>query len=160
MVDRCDGKYKYSHRLPKLTDRRQIWDLFEGGGFFGRWWMDASTINCILPRWSLSWDRPQRPSSSAVKYANGTGTLKVGVFEISFLASPHQDPSLTSVGRWIAATPLPNQTLESRETRLAGKDKELLLQFTRKILRWLPEERPTAEELLEDEFLTQDEDAL
>ncbi len=38
-------------------------------------------------------------------------------------------------GRWIAATPLPSQTLETRDTRLEGKDKELLLQLARKILR-------------------------
>ncbi|KEZ39044.1 hypothetical protein SAPIO_CDS10422 [Scedosporium apiospermum] len=58
-------------------------------------------------------------------------------------------------GNWIAATPIPDQTLESREIRLEGKDKELLLTFVRKILRWLPEERPSAEGIFEHEFLTQ-----
>ncbi|RTE81737.1 hypothetical protein BHE90_003733 [Fusarium euwallaceae] len=59
-------------------------------------------------------------------------------------------------GNWIAATPIPDQTLESRETRLEGKDKKLLLDLVRKILRWLPEERPCAEALIEeDEFLNQ-----
>ncbi|KIX91893.1 uncharacterized protein Z520_12398 [Fonsecaea multimorphosa CBS 102226] len=60
-----------------------------------------------------------------------------------------------SEGNWIAATPIPDQTLESRETRLEGKDKELLLALARKIFRWLPEERPSAQDLYEDEFLTQ-----
>lgn len=58
-------------------------------------------------------------------------------------------------GKWIAATLIPDQTLETRETRLKGKDKELLLILARKILRWLPEERPSAEDLYDDEFLTQ-----
>ncbi|KAI8722690.1 Protein kinase domain-containing protein [Fusarium sp. LHS14.1] len=59
-------------------------------------------------------------------------------------------------GNWIAATPIPDQTLESRETRLEGVEKKLLLAFVRKILRWLPEERPRAETLIEeDEFLNQ-----
>lgn len=58
-------------------------------------------------------------------------------------------------GNWIAATPIPEQTLEGREKRLEGKDKALLLDLVRKILRWDPEERPSAEELFEDEFLTQ-----
>ncbi|RSL92054.1 hypothetical protein CEP52_014062 [Fusarium oligoseptatum] len=59
-------------------------------------------------------------------------------------------------GNWIAATPIPDQTLESRETRLEGKDKKVLLDLVRKILRWLPEERPCAEALIEeDEFLNQ-----
>ncbi|MCJ1255267.1 hypothetical protein MMC24_003083 [Lignoscripta atroalba] len=60
-----------------------------------------------------------------------------------------------SAGNWIAATPIPDQTLEMREKRLVGKDKELLLALARKILRWLPEERPSAEDLFEDEFLNQ-----
>ena len=64
--------------------------------------------------------------------------------------------SLMSKGNWIAATPIPDQTLESRETRLQGSDKKLLLVLVRKILRWLPDERPCAEELIEeDEFLNQ-----
>lgn len=60
-----------------------------------------------------------------------------------------------SEGVWIAATAIPSQTLESREIRLKGQDRELLLALVRKILRWLPEERPSAEELYEDDFLCQ-----
>ncbi|KAF2762278.1 protein kinase [Pseudovirgaria hyperparasitica] len=58
-------------------------------------------------------------------------------------------------GDWIAQTPIPDQTLESRETRLEGEDRELLLALARKVLRWLPEERPSAEDLYGDGFLTQ-----
>lgn len=61
----------------------------------------------------------------------------------------------TIAGNWIAATPIPKQSFEEREKRLEGKDKELLLVLVRKILRWDPEERPSAEELFEDEFLIQ-----
>jgi hypothetical protein len=41
--------------------------------------------------------------------------------------------------------------------RLEGRDQEILVAFARKVLRWLPEERPSAGELLaqDDEFLTQ-----
>lgn len=42
-----------------------------------------------------------------------------------------------------------------REKRLKGKDQELLLNLVRKVLRWNPEERPSAQDLFEDEFLTQ-----
>ncbi|KAI6857506.1 protein kinase [Hortaea werneckii] len=58
-------------------------------------------------------------------------------------------------GTWIAATPIPEQTLETREMRLSGEDRDLLLALVRKILRWLPEERPSAEDLYEDEFILQ-----
>ena len=58
-------------------------------------------------------------------------------------------------GNWIANTPIPQQSIETLETRLDRMDKELLLKLLRKILRWLPEERPSAQELFEDEFITQ-----
>ncbi|CAD6457012.1 617cd6ef-ef70-444d-9522-423af90fab05 [Sclerotinia trifoliorum] len=56
-------------------------------------------------------------------------------------------------GNWIAATPIPNQTTEMRVTRLQGRKKDIFLGLVRKMLRWLPEERSTAEELTADEFL-------
>lgn len=58
-------------------------------------------------------------------------------------------------GNWIAPTPIPEQTLETREMRLKGKDRDLLLALIRKILRWLPEERPSAQDLFEDDFIVQ-----
>ncbi|KAI6830091.1 hypothetical protein KC367_g3155 [Hortaea werneckii] len=60
-----------------------------------------------------------------------------------------------SEGNWIAATQIPNQTLETREMRLTGDDRDLLLALVRKILRWLPEERPSAEDLYQDKFVLQ-----
>lgn len=55
-------------------------------------------------------------------------------------------------GNWIASTPIPHQTLETREKRLEGKDQVLLLALVRRVLRWLPEERASAEDLFDDEF--------
>ncbi|EGE01731.1 CMGC/CLK protein kinase [Trichophyton equinum CBS 127.97] len=52
--------------------------------------------------------------------------------------------------------PIPEQSLEMRELRFSGEDRELFLGFLRRVLRWLPEERPTAEELAYDDFLMQE----
>ena len=59
------------------------------------------------------------------------------------------------IGNWVAPTPIPEQSFEMRESSLDGEDKELLLAFVRSMLTWLPEERPTAEELAYDDFLMQ-----
>jgi hypothetical protein len=60
------------------------------------------------------------------------------------------------LGNWIAETPIPNQSLETRNKHFSGEDGELLLEFMRRVIRWLPEERPTAEDLYEDAFIYQD----
>ena len=59
------------------------------------------------------------------------------------------------IGNWKGSIPIPTQSLETREQQFLGEDKELFLNFLRRILRWLPEERPTAEELAYDDFLMQ-----
>ncbi|KAK2865345.1 hypothetical protein FQN49_003671 [Arthroderma sp. PD_2] len=61
-----------------------------------------------------------------------------------------------SQGNWKGSIPIPEQSLETRALQFSGKDKELLLSFLRRVLRWLPEERPTAEELAYDDFLMQE----
>lgn len=59
------------------------------------------------------------------------------------------------IGNWKGSMPVPEQSLEIRERQFSGGDKELFLNFLRRIFRWLPEERPTAEELAYDDFLMQ-----
>lgn len=46
--------------------------------------------------------------------------------------------------------------MESRECQLEGHDKALFLRFIRKALCWVPEERPTAWDLLLDEWMRGD----
>lgn len=49
--------------------------------------------------------------------------------------------------------PLPDISLESLATDIKGEDKEGFLRSLRRILRWLPEERPTTEDLVFDPWL-------
>ncbi|PLB49730.1 protein kinase, variant, partial [Aspergillus steynii IBT 23096] len=58
-------------------------------------------------------------------------------------------------GHWRGHTPIPEQSFEMRARRLSGEDRTLFLQFLRRIFRWRPDERPTAEELAYDDFLMQ-----
>ncbi|EFY97912.1 Protein kinase, ATP binding site [Metarhizium robertsii ARSEF 23] len=58
-------------------------------------------------------------------------------------------------GNWLGSIPIPTTSLEERVTRLEGEDKQLMLSFARRALRWLPEERHTAEELAFDDWLMQ-----
>ncbi|GIK00082.1 hypothetical protein Aspvir_004097 [Aspergillus viridinutans] len=68
--------------------------------------------------------------------------------------SPHSlkywDPS----GQWTAAVEVPHNSLEDSEEYLEGENKKMFMQFVRKMLRWDPEERQSARELLMDPWLT------
>ncbi|PIL35319.1 hypothetical protein GSI_02044 [Ganoderma sinense ZZ0214-1] len=56
-------------------------------------------------------------------------------------------------GNWIGASSLPDDSLEQSEWNLEGEDKDLFLAFMRKMVRWKPEERCSASELLRDAWL-------
>ncbi|RAK96409.1 kinase-like protein [Aspergillus ibericus CBS 121593] len=60
-------------------------------------------------------------------------------------------------GKWNGRVDIPEQSLETRETRLQGDGKVLFLRFLRKALSWVPEDRPTAKELLMDEWVRGDD---
>ncbi|EME83949.1 uncharacterized protein MYCFIDRAFT_162812 [Pseudocercospora fijiensis CIRAD86] len=111
-----------------------IWDLFEGGRLFR-----AIKDNVI---------------DDEVHLAEMVSLM--GPPPKEFLQrSPDCSRYWNSEGRWIAETPIPQQSLETRERRLEGRDKKMLLTLVRKILRWLPEERASAYDVFEDDFILQ-----
>ena len=57
-------------------------------------------------------------------------------------------------GQWRDVIPVPDPTsLEESEENLEGSNKEAFLRFVRKMLQWRPEDRQTASQLLEDDWL-------
>ncbi|KAI9932292.1 hypothetical protein MW887_009804 [Aspergillus wentii] len=60
-----------------------------------------------------------------------------------------------SSGNWIAheEAVVPAVSLDSLEKRLSGTEKEAFIRFISSMLRWLPDERKTAKQLLEDPWL-------
>ena len=111
----------------------QIWDLFEGGRLFRA--VKDGHLNDEL---------------HLAEMVSLLGPPPKQFIERSEKCRQYWDAE----GNWIAATPIPDQTLESRERRLEGTEKEQLLALARKMLRWLPEDRPSPVILLEeDEFL-------
>ena len=63
-------------------------------------------------------------------------------------------PSFNAEGEFIRKDLIPiNVKLEDTILSLEGEDKRLFLDFTKKMLQWLPEDRKTAKELLEDPWL-------
>ena len=58
-------------------------------------------------------------------------------------------------GQWRGGIPVPDRTsLEESEENLEGSDKEAFLRFMRKMIQWRPEDRQTARQLLEDDWLS------
>ncbi|KAL3450420.1 kinase-like domain-containing protein [Aspergillus insuetus] len=58
-------------------------------------------------------------------------------------------------GTWKGSIPIPEQSFEKKARQFSSEDKDLFIAFLRRVFRWLPEERPTAEELAYDDFLMQ-----
>ncbi|GLB19749.1 hypothetical protein AtubIFM61612_009665 [Aspergillus tubingensis] len=56
-------------------------------------------------------------------------------------------------GNWKGAVDIPAISLEKLEGNLQGESQQLFLRFLRKTLRWNPDERQSARELLEDPWL-------
>ncbi|PGH06014.1 hypothetical protein GX51_02605 [Blastomyces parvus] len=56
-------------------------------------------------------------------------------------------------GTWKGVAPISDIYLAKLERRLTGDDKDAFLHFIRRMLRWIPEERPTAEEMVFDPWL-------
>ncbi|KFY90716.1 hypothetical protein V500_05005 [Pseudogymnoascus sp. VKM F-4518 (FW-2643)] len=59
------------------------------------------------------------------------------------------------VSTWIASEDavVPLLSLDSLEKQLSGEEKQLFIRFIRSMLKWLPEERSTAKQLLKDPWL-------
>lgn len=52
--------------------------------------------------------------------------------------------------------PIPEMSLEVAETRLGGQEKELFLNFFKKMLQWKPEDRSDIQDIFMDEWLLAD----
>lgn len=64
-------------------------------------------------------------------------------------------PFANPVGQWRGEIPVPDRTsLEECEENLEGSNKEAFLRFVRKMVQWRPEDRQTANQLLEDDWLS------
>ncbi|PIG82303.1 CMGC protein kinase [Aspergillus arachidicola] len=81
---------------------------------------------------------------------------------VAFLGPPppefRQRSQLSSVfwdnaGKWKGLAPIPDKTLEDLAINIKGEDKEGFLRWLQRALQWNPDDRPTALELLYDEWM-------
>jgi len=66
---------------------------------------------------------------------------------------PSDGTDSSGLGVWRGLVPIPDINLEQLERRLEGADKDGFLQFIRKMLCWVPEDRLTAKEVIFDPWL-------
>ncbi|QPG94139.1 hypothetical protein C2857_004948 [Epichloe festucae Fl1] len=130
-------KADWSYPIDIWNVGAMIWDVFEGGHLFHG--LDPS---------------PEK----------GYYTTRAHLAEIIGLLGPppldllqrgtRSKEFFSEDGQWIADCPIPQgNSLEKAELVLAGKNKEMFLNFVRGMLTWRPEDRKTAKQLLEDPWL-------
>ncbi|AEO62405.1 uncharacterized protein THITE_2106524 [Thermothielavioides terrestris NRRL 8126] len=112
-----------------------VWDMFEGGHLFsGR-------------------DPEHHAYRSRAHLASIIGLLGLPPREL-IARGKRGAEFFSEKGDFKANIPLPPpRSLEQIETNLQGDDKERFLQLMRKMLRWVPEQRCSAKELLQDAWL-------
>jgi len=138
-----------------LTDA-QIWDLFEGRHLFGDIF-DSKGNHDPFKHLALMVALIGPPPIKFVQRSETTQQC----FDHNGSRPPLQSVLASKscadllVGAWIAhaEATVPPISLESLEERLSGSEKELFIHFLRSMLKWLPEERKTARQLLEDPWL-------
>ncbi|ROT40445.1 protein kinase [Sodiomyces alkalinus F11] len=120
--------------------------------------------DCKVDLWAVGvmlWDLFEKSTLFGAR-VNGVLSDEVHLAEmVSLLGPPPPDfisrseackKYFDSEGNWVAATPVPGQSLFEREVQLQGEEKDAFVRFARRMLCWRPEERPTAVELMEDDF--------
>ena len=60
---------------------------------------------------------------------------------------------INGAGNWRGLAEIPDVSFEESELYLEGRNKDIFIQFVRKMVKWDPIERQTAKELLEDPWL-------
>ncbi|RAQ43436.1 protein kinase domain protein [Aspergillus flavus] len=69
--------------------------------------------------------------------------------------SHHVAETVGYLGKWLGVdgVSIPSISMEESEENLSSQDKQQFLHFMRSMLQWVPEERKTAKELLDDPWL-------
>ncbi|GAB1318546.1 hypothetical protein MFIFM68171_08756 [Madurella fahalii] len=113
-----------------------IWDRFEGSHLFGIIF-DAQGHHDPFKHLALMVAIAGPPPGEFVRRSETT------------------DQCFSPNGAWIADehAVVPSVSLESLEKRLAARENEHFLHFMRSMLKWLPEKRRTAKQLLADPWL-------
>ncbi|OBT72743.1 hypothetical protein VF21_08971 [Pseudogymnoascus sp. 05NY08] len=125
------------------------------------WSYEVDIWNVGVMIWDLFYDKnmfhtrgPDGIPDSLYHMAHITALL--GPAPLDFLERSHSKRRLEYYdqnGKWKGLAEIPQTSLEESEENLDGEDKGQFLEFIRKMLKWRPEERSSAEELLEDTWL-------
>ncbi|KAF7187460.1 Serine/threonine-protein kinase SRPK [Pseudocercospora fuligena] len=126
-------KTKWSYPIDIWNVGVMIWDLFEGRHlFYGR-------------------DPDGTGYSTRAHLAEVVAIL--GPPPPDLLQRGRRSNEFFSDGKFIAEVPVPKTTLAELETNLEGTEQDRFLTFMQGMLRWRPEDRKTAKQLLEDPWL-------
>ncbi|KAK4122939.1 serine threonine protein kinase, CMGC group [Parathielavia appendiculata] len=119
-----------------------IWDMFEGGHPFSG----------EDPEHQIYRTRAHLASIISLLGHPPQDFITRGALRSKFFSE--KGPFRRKICSLLASLIPPARSLDEMETNLLGKDKERFLQFMGKMLQWVPKQRSTAKELLQDSWLT------
>lgn len=130
----------------------QIWELFENyymfqdrgpDGEYSEAHLLASMIALLGPPPSQFLKR----SDKSLRFWDESGRYTIKARECA------RNADILTIGNWRGLAEIADVSFEESELYLEGRNKDIFIQFVRKMVRWEPNERQTARELLNDPWL-------
>ncbi|KAF2760067.1 putative CDK4/6 [Pseudovirgaria hyperparasitica] len=123
----------WDHKVDIWNVGAMIWDLFEGRNMF----------NARNPKGEVS-----------IEHQLAHIVALLGPPPVDLIRKADIAPKYFNLdGSWKGTVKIPEDSLEESERNLEGENKALFLAFLRKMMKWRPDERSRAQELLADTWL-------
>ena len=165
----ADDIQPYVYRAPEVildipwTYSVDIWNVGVMVSVFNWWFPTQYARPILIGLCEQIWDIFENKHLFNAQDSHGEGSSLHHMAEmVAILGPPPLDylrrtetswEYFGNAGNWKGAIEIPSISLEHSEEQLTGENKALFLDFMRKMLQWVPEQRQTAKQLLDHTWL-------